>query len=92
MAQITKDFQGGDFVFQEAPMPIKCPGAPQKVCFLTEHQLRKTKKRDSTTINYYMAKPVIFGVPKYAAKLEEQHSQKNINVHLSHKAVEINKE
>lgn len=73
-------------------MPMKCPGAPQKVCMLTEHQLRKMGVKDQTNINYYMAKPIIFGVAKYAAELEKLHEAKGHKIHLSHKAVEINKD
>lgn len=54
-------------------MPIKCAGAPQKVCFLTEHNLRKMGKRNKANLSFYMCKGVTFGVPKYSEVLTKLH-------------------
>lgn len=39
-----------------------------------------------------MAKGVVFGVPKYSAVLKELHAEKNVNINLNSKVVEINKD
>jgi len=61
------------------------------VLFLIEDELRKAGKREVTNINMYMAKGVLFGVPKYAAVLDRLHSEKNNNIHINSKVIEVNK-
>lgn len=38
-----KNFKEGNIVFTFPASPVKCPGAPQKICYVTEHYLRKVK-------------------------------------------------
>jgi hypothetical protein len=48
-------------------MPIKCPGAPQKLTFLrTDQWIRKNLP---VTVEFYKTIPVMFAVPKYAGPL-----------------------
>lgn len=37
----VKRFRGGHALFTFPPMPIKCPGAPQKIMYLAEDYWRK---------------------------------------------------
>ncbi len=34
-------FKGGNAIFTFPKMPVKCPGAPQKIMYLTEDYFRK---------------------------------------------------
>ena len=36
-----KRFRGGNAIFTFPPMPIKCPGAPQKIMYLADDYWRK---------------------------------------------------
>ncbi len=36
-----KRFQGGNAIFNMPTMPIKCPGAPQKIMYLADDYWRK---------------------------------------------------
>lgn len=36
-----QQFESGDAIFTFPNSPVKCPGAPQKICYITEHFLRK---------------------------------------------------
>ena len=36
-----KSFKGGNAIFTFPPMPIKCPGAPQKIMYLADDYWRK---------------------------------------------------
>lgn len=39
--EILKGFQEGNAIFTYPNTPVKCPGAPQKICYITDHYLRK---------------------------------------------------
>ena len=36
-----ENFKGGNAIFTFPPMPIKCPGAPQKIMYLADDYWRK---------------------------------------------------
>jgi len=69
-------FKGGNAVFTCAPMPIKCPGAPQKIAYLADDVFKK--KRLNAKVIYATATPGIFGIPAYAAPLREVVKRKGI--------------
>jgi sulfide:quinone oxidoreductase len=75
-------FQGGNAVFTCAPMPIKCPGAPQKIAYLADDVFKKKKLQ--ATVIYATATPGIFGVPVYAAPLREVVKRKGIDARYNH--------
>lgn len=58
----------GPAVFTQPPMPIKCPGAPQKIVYLAADYLRK-KGRPARDVVFHTATPGIFGVPYFARAL-----------------------
>ncbi|EAS07915.1 FAD-dependent pyridine nucleotide-disulfide oxidoreductase (macronuclear) [Tetrahymena thermophila SB210] len=87
--QFAKEFKGGKAVFTEPQMPIKCGGAPQKVLYLNEERFRRNGVRNQTSIEFHKTIPVVFGVPKYSASLAEIIKQKNIDLHLKSKLVEV---
>lgn len=70
-------------------MPIKCGGAPQKVLYLNEERFRNNKVRNNISIEFHKTIAVMFGVQKYSATLEKLVKQKNIDVHLKSKLVEV---
>ena len=39
--ECIQNFRGGNAVFTCAPMPIKCPGAPQKIAYLAEDAIKR---------------------------------------------------
>jgi len=75
-------FKGGNAVFTCAPMPIKCPGAPQKIAYLADDVFKK--KRLNAKVIYATATPGIFGIPAYAAPLREVVKRKGIDARYSH--------
>ena len=75
-------FQGGNAVFTCAPMPIKCPGAPQKIAYLADDVFKR--KRLGAKVIYATATPGIFGVPTYAAPLREVVARKGIDARYNH--------
>ena len=75
-------FRGGNAVFTCAPMPIKCPGAPQKIAYLSDDVFKQ--KRLIAKVIYATATPGIFGIPTYAAPLREVVKRKGIDARYSH--------
>jgi len=51
-------------------MPIKCGGAPHKVCFLTHDAL----KENNNTFEMNMTKGILFGQPHYALRLAQLYN------------------
>jgi sulfide:quinone oxidoreductase len=75
-------FRGGHAVFTCAPMPIKCPGAPQKIAYLADDVFKQ--KRLNAQVIYATATPGIFGIPVYAAPLREVAKRKGIDARYNH--------
>ena len=75
-------FKCGNAVFTCAPMPIKCPGAPQKIAYMADDIFKK--KRLNAKVIYATATPGIFGIPAYAAPLREVVKRKGIDARYNH--------
>uniref|UniRef100_A0A0N4Z5B3 Sulfide:quinone oxidoreductase, mitochondrial n=1 Tax=Parastrongyloides trichosuri TaxID=131310 RepID=A0A0N4Z5B3_PARTI len=75
-----QNFDKGNAVFTFPNAPIKCPGAPQKICYLFEDYLRKNNKRDNANIIYNTILPRIFGIERYSEELTKYAKSKDINV------------
>ncbi|KAG5877839.1 hypothetical protein JTB14_036974 [Gonioctena quinquepunctata] len=88
--EAMKRIEDGNAIFTYPNSPVKCAGAPQKICYLTDHFLRKNGKRNKVTITYNTPLPVIFGVKKYADALWKVCRERKINVNLRSNLVEIN--
>ncbi|KAK9883996.1 hypothetical protein WA026_004931 [Henosepilachna vigintioctopunctata] len=87
--KVMKNFDSGNAIFTYPDSPVKCPGAPQKICYLTEDYLRKNGKRDKANIIYNSSLPVIFGVKKYADALWKVVEGRNIEVNLRTNLIEV---
>jgi sulfide:quinone oxidoreductase len=80
-------FRGGQAVFTCAPMPIKCPGAPQKIAYLADDIFKRRRLRAS--VIYATATPGIFGIPTYAAPLREVVKRRNIDARYNHVLIAV---
>jgi sulfide:quinone oxidoreductase len=80
---------GAKAVFTQPAMPIKCPGAPQKIAYLAADYLRKSGIRHLCDVSFYTQTPSIFGVPIYAKELVKIAAAHNINVNYQHNLVSI---
>lgn len=87
--QALETFRSGNAIFTFPNSTVKCPGAPQKICYIAEHYLRRTKKRAGAKIFYNTALPVIFGVKHYADALWKVVEDRKINVNLRTNLVEV---
>lgn len=87
--QILQNFNGGNAIFTFPNTPIKCAGAPQKIMYITEEYLRRKGKRNKANIIYKTSTPAIFGVKKYAQKLQQICNARNISVDTRQNLIKI---
>ncbi|XP_018335772.1 sulfide:quinone oxidoreductase, mitochondrial [Agrilus planipennis] len=87
--KVLQKLESGNAVFTYPDSPVKCPGAPQKICYLTEDYLRINGKRDKVNIYYNTSLPVIFGVKRYADALWKIVENRGIHVNLRTNLVKI---
>ena len=80
---------GHSAVFTQPPLPFKCPGAPQKIAYLTADHLRRQGILKGCKLDYYVHAPVIFGVPFFARELVKVAARYGINVHYQHNLVAV---
>ncbi len=76
--QCIREFSGGNAIFTQPPPPIKCGGAPQKICYLAEDYFRSAGVRDKSRIIFASAEATIFAVEKYRKVLERVIERKGI--------------
>ena len=87
--QCAQDFKEGNAIFTFPNTPIKCAGAPQKIMYMTDYNLRQMGKRDKANVIYHSSLAVLFGVKKYADSLWEVVKEKNIDVNLRSNLIEV---
>lgn len=75
-----RKFESGTCLFTFPSGPIKCAGAPQKICYLADEILRQRGKRDAAKLIYATALPKVFGVEKYAKELDKVLQQRDIQL------------
>lgn len=96
-AKDIQNFKKGTAIFTHPAGAIKCAGAPQKIMWLASDQWRRSglynyNEPSSSPINVTFATglPVMFGVPKYNATLEELRKERGIEGLFQHDLIEIN--
>ena len=87
--EAIKAFRGGTALFTQPSTPIKCGGAPQKICYLAEDHFRKSGIRDDCDVSFITATPTIFGSAHYAPTLTKHCEETGINTEFKLELVEI---
>lgn len=80
---------GSRAVFTQPPLPFKCPGAPQKIAYLTADHLRRRGILKDCDLDFFVHAPVIFGVPYFARELVKIAERYGIKVHYQHNLVAV---
>ncbi|CEF65507.1 Pyridine nucleotide-disulphide oxidoreductase, FAD/NAD(P)-binding domain-containing protein [Strongyloides ratti] len=84
-----EQFKGGKALFTFPNTPVKCAGAPQKICYLFEDYQRRNKKRGNTDVIYNTTLPKIFGVDKYAKALMKHVDERGIILNTRRNLVKV---
>lgn len=90
-----RQFKEGTAIFTQPAGVVKCAGAPQKIMWLSWDYWRKARlynQSDNSPIKICFATglPVMFGVPKYSAKLDELRQQRGVEGYFQHDLLSIN--
>ena len=89
---VIKNFKGGNAVFTQPTTPIKCGGAPQKICYLAADHFRKSGIADKTNVVFATPGSVIFGVKPIANTLMKVIHRYNIHLKTFYAPVHIDGE
>lgn len=88
--------KSGRAIFTHPAGPVKCAGAPQKAMWLALDAWKRAGKynpadpsKGNIQIDFATAMPVMFGVPKYSAVLEELRKQRGVNGLFEHNLVGV---
>jgi len=81
--------RGGTALFTQPAMPIKCPGAPQKIAYLMADYLRKGGILDDCNLHFLPQGPSMFGVPYFAKELSKVADGYGIHKHFNHNLIKV---
>jgi len=87
--QLIQRTERGTALFTMPAGPIKCAGAPQKICYLACDYWRRTGVLSSIRPILVLPTPAMFGVPEFSKVLEQVVARYGIEVHLSSEVVEL---
>jgi sulfide:quinone oxidoreductase len=76
-------------VFTQPPLPFKCPGAPQKIVYLTADRLRRAGALQACDLQYFVHAPVVFGVPFFARELMKVVARYGIKAYFQQNLVAV---
>ncbi len=79
-------------VFTHPNTPIKCGGAPKKIMFLTDSNLRRAGARENAELVFYPNGGKMFGVPEYHKAILNLFEEKGLGYHYKHNLIEIDLE
>jgi len=88
--ELAQSLTGGDALFTQPAMPIKCAGAPQKALYLTADTLRK--RGVNANVAFYNQGGAMFGVPAYARALDKVIAGYGAKPYFKHDLVAVDGE
>lgn len=80
---------GSRAVFTQPPLPFKCPGAPQKIAYLTADHLRRAGTLQACDLQYFVHAPAVFGVPFFARELNKVIARYGIKAQFQQNLVSV---
>lgn len=80
---------GATALFTQAPLPFKCPGAPQKMAYLAADYLSRKGIRKECRLHFLTHAAAIFGVPFFARELVKVAARHGIAVNYQHNLMAV---
>lgn len=91
--EVLQNFKSGVALFTQPATPIKCPGAPQKIMYLTADHLNRNNLNDDTKVVFATPGTVIFGTEPFKAELKHYvNDVYNIAQRYGYKLVKVDGE
>ncbi|CAN5404514.1 bifunctional protein tyrosine phosphatase family protein/NAD(P)/FAD-dependent oxidoreductase [soil metagenome] len=87
--KLVQQLKGGQAIFTQPPMPIKCAGAPQKAMYLSADHWRRTGVSKAVDIQFCNAGAVLFGVADYVPALMEYVEAYGINLNFGQTLISV---
>ena len=75
--------------FTQAPLPFKCPGAPQKIAYLAADHLSTQGILSTCDLNFFNHGPGMFAVPYFAKELVKVAENWGIKTHFHHNLIAV---
>ncbi|MBN2905537.1 MAG: TIGR01244 family phosphatase [Rhodobacteraceae bacterium] len=86
---LVRGLKQGRAIFTQAPMPIKCAGAPQKAMYLSADHWRREGRLGDISVEFCTAADVLFGVPDYVPALMEYVARYDAQLSYRHTLVAV---
>lgn len=87
--KLVSELKRGTALFTQAPMPIKCAGAPQKAMYLSGSHWFDEGRLADIKIEFHTAAAVLFGVKEYVPALMEYVSKYRADLHFSSRLISV---
>lgn len=86
---LVQSLRQGKAIFTQPPMPVKCPGAPQKAMYLSCYEWFKKGTLKNIEVELNNAGGVLFGVADFVPPLMEYVKQYNATLNFNTNLVEV---
>jgi sulfide:quinone oxidoreductase len=91
--EVLQNFKGGVALFTQPATPIKCPGAPQKIMYLTADHIGRNGLKEKSQVVFATPGTVIFGTEPFKTELNRYANDiYNIAQRYGYKLVKIDGE
>lgn len=87
--RLVQNLEKGRALFTQAPMPIKCAGAPQKAMYLSSDYWYRQNRLANIDVEFHTAGAVLFGVADYVPALMRYVEKYHARLNYGHKLVKI---
>lgn len=85
--ECIRNLRGGQALFTQPVMPIKCAGAPQKILYLAADHCRR--RGIAAGMHFFTPGPAMFGIPFYSQALDKVVAHYGIEPHFGHTLVAV---
>lgn len=87
--ELVQNLQSGKAIFTQPPMPIKCPGAPQKAMYLSCYEWQKQGRLKNISVELNNAGAALFGVADFVPPLMEYVKKYNATLNFNCNLVSV---
>lgn len=87
--ELVSNLRGGQALFTQPGMPIKCAGAPQKAMYLSCDHWQKEGVLDSISVEFNLAGAALFGVPTFVPPLMKYVERYNARLAFQSSLVKV---
>ena len=87
--ELVRNLESGKAIFTQPPMPIKCPGAPQKAMYLSCYEWQKQGRLNNIEVELNNAGGALFGVADFVPPLMEYVKKYNAKLNFNTNLISV---